>query len=366
MNMRFVLAIAAKEFRHILRDGQTLSIILTLPVVMMFLFGYALKSEIDDARVVLIDPNPSPASRMLADALEASQQYALVCIVPGGDPSALMVTYRARAVLQLSPDFGKSIEEPPVHIGAWFDGSDPATATVLRNALPGFLRNYISASTKTKLPELVRIDARFLFNPEQKSALFFVPGLMASILAMICALLTSVTITKEKESGTLANLRISRLHSPEIITGKLLPYFVIASITGIFILTIGNLVFGVYIHGNIPFLALATMAYIITNLGIGLLISTVVEKQQHAMLGSLGLTMMPTILLSGFVFPLASLPYALQVLSNIIPATWYLLIVRGIILKATTPASLTTPILVLTGMGILLLALASVRFAKEK
>jgi ABC-2 type transport system permease protein len=333
---------------------------------MMFLFGYALKSEIDNARIVLIDPNPSPASERLAEALDASRLFSLVGVVPGGNPQELLVEYRASAILQVEPGYANNLQDPPVQIGAWFDGSDPATATTLRNSLPAFLRKHLSAITGNKTPELVSVNVRFLFNPEQKSALFFVPGLMASILAMICALLTSVTVTKEKESGTLANLRISRLHSKEIIIGKLLPYFVIGSVTGIFILAIGRIAFNVPINGSVGFLATATAIYIVTNLAIGLLISTVVEKQQHAMLGALGITMMPTIMLSGFVFPIASLPKILQYLSEIVPATWYLKIVRGVILKAAESSTLSTPILVLSGMGFVLLILASRRFAKEK
>jgi ABC-2 type transport system permease protein len=366
INPRLLRAIALKEFRHILRDGQTLFIILSLPVVMMFLFGYALKSEIEDARIVLIDPHPTASSRQLAAALEANRLFTVVAVVPDGNPTELLITQRARAVLRIESDFARTLQEMPVTFGAWFDASDPATATTLRNALPGFLRGHVATQAKLELPQLVQVDARFLFNPEQESALFFVPGLMASILAMISALLTSVTVTKEKERGTLANLRISMLRSPEIIAGKLLPYFVIAAVTGVLILAIGRVAFGVQVQGSLAFLAAATSVYLIANLAIGLLISTVVAKQQHAMLLSLGITMMPTIMLSGFIFPLASLPLPLQALSKVIPATWYLQIVRGVILKGAGLAELYLPVLVLAGMGALLLTMASVRFAKEK
>lgn len=365
MNLRFLLAIAGKEFRHILRDGQTLFIILSLPVIMMFLFGYALKSEMEDAPFVLVDPLPSAQSRQLASALDASRLYALVAVERAGEAAELMQVHRARAVIRLEPDYAKSLEESPIRIMAWIDGSDPATATTLRNALPGFFRNHISGVTGKAIPEIIHVDTRFLYNPEQRSSLFFVPGLMATILAMISALLTSVTVTREKESGTLQNLRISKLHSREIILGKLMPYFVIATATGTLILTVGYYAFDVVVQGSLSFLALATAVYLVANLGIGLLISTVVQKQQHAMLLALGITMMPVIMLSGFVFPLASLPKVLQWLSMVLPATWYLQMVRGVILKASTPEMLAQPFVILGVMAILFLVLASVRFAKE-
>lgn len=366
MRLRFLLAVALKEFRHILRDGQTLFIILSLPVVMMFLFGYALKSEIEDARVVLVVPTPSIESRQLASALDANRLFSLAGIESAGSPAELMLSYRARAVVRVESEFSKALQETPVHITIWLDGSDPATATTLRNALPGFFRKHLSSVMKSKIPEIVSVDSRFLYNPDQKSSLFFVPGLMATILAMISALLTSVTITREKESGTLQNLRISRLRSRDIILGKLVPYFVIAAATGSLILSVGYFAFDVSVQGSLFLLALATTIYLVANLGIGLFISTVVKKQQHAMLLALGITMMPVIMLSGFVFPIASLPMALQWLSKILPATWYLQMVRGIILKASEFEMLFTPMVTLAGMAILFLSLASIRFAKEK
>jgi len=365
MNPNRLVAVAAKEFHHILRDGQTLFIIVSLPVVMMFMFGYALKSEIEDAPIVLIDPHPSPASRILAQALEANSQFHVVEVVAAGDPEKILVRTRARAIIRIDADYEKNITEGGAQVSVLLDGSDPAMATTLRYAIPGFFHAHIAQALQQKVPEVVHVDTRFLYNPEQKSALFFVPGLMATILIMIGALLTSVTVTREKESGTLSNLRISNLHAGEIILGKLTPYFVIASVSGFFILLVGRLVFDVHIRGNSGFLACSTALYLLVALGIGLLISTVVQKQQHAMLMSLGLTMMPTIMLSGFVFPLASLPYPLQILSKIIPATWYLQIVRGVVLKAASWNDLWFCALVLGVMAVVLLVLASARFSRE-
>lgn len=366
MNLQRLKAVALKEFRHIWRDGQTLFIMLSLPVVMMFLFGYALKSEIEEVRIVVVEPVPSMAGRELVQALEASRQFKVVEVVSSGGPDSLMQCFRARVVLALPVDYARALQEAPVQFAVWLDGSDPGTATTLRNVLLPFLRNHVINITRQEMVSLVKLETRFLFNPEQQSALFFVPGLMATILAMIGALLTSITVTKEKESGTLANLRISSLGSAEIILGKLLPYFVIAAGTGVLIMGVGRAAFGVVIHGSTFFLALSTALYLLTALGIGLMISTVVNKQQHAMLLALGITMMPTIMLSGFVFPVASLPKFLQVLSRLLPATWYLEIVRGVVLKASGWQELTRNVGILAVMAMGLLCLATVRFKKEK
>lgn len=363
--MDLTLAMAKKEFRHILRDGQTLFIILTLPVIMMFLFGYALKSEIENARVVLITPNSSTATRSFVAAIHANHLFQVVFQTTSGDPHSLMIQQRAQAVIQLEPRYTQSLQEPPISINAWLDGSDPATATTLRNALPAFFASHLNQYFPSDFTGRTQINTRFLYNTEQKSSLFFVPGLMATLLAMISALLTSVTVTREKETNTLQNLRISKLRAHHIIMGKLIPYFFIATATGILILAVGFIFFDVVPQGSLSLLALTTFIYLLANLGIGLFISTLVQRQQHAMLLALGITMMPVIMLSGFIFPIASLPFPLQGLSKILPATWYLQIVRGIILKASGWGNLSTPIVILTAMAVLWVTLSSIRFAKE-
>ncbi len=365
MNLLHLGSVARKEFRHVWRDGLTLAIIVTLPVVMMFLFGYALKSEIEDARVVVIDPRPDDQTRSLVQALDRNRQFAVAAVERGGNPDDLMVRHRARAVLQIPTGYSRSREDGPATIGMVLDGTDPAIATTLSAALPAFFREHFTTRNRLEPTELVETSPRFLFNPDQKSALFFVPGLMATILAMIGTMLTSVAVVREKETGTMANLRLSNLTPAEIVVGKLAPYFLIAAGTGAVIMLVGWLGFGVVPRGSLTLLAATTSLYLLVALALGLLFSTLVERQQHAMLIALGATMMPTIMLSGFVFPRASQPVALQVLSWAIPATWYLQIVRGIVLKASTLRELWFPAAVLAGQGVLILTLASRRFSRR-
>ncbi|HSQ42125.1 MAG TPA: ABC transporter permease [Fibrobacteraceae bacterium] len=365
MNLRSIRAVAIKELLHIVRDGQTLGILISLPVIMMFLFGYALKSEIEEAPIVFMDPASSAESTALRNALEASRQYHVVAVVSGGEAESLLVQYRARAVVCLDVDYARQIRNDGAQISVVLDASDPAVATTLRNALPMFFQKHLSQELGSNIPSLVRVDSRFLFNPDQKSALFFVPGLMAAILAMVGTLLTSVAITREKELGTLANLRISRLHPVDIILGKILPYFLVAAVDGLLILSVGRWAFGVHIQGDAVFLAGATALYLVVALAFGLLISTLVRRQQQAMLLALGVTMMPTIMLSGFIFPLASLPWPLRWLSCVVPATWYLEIVRGVVLKAATWQDLGQPVSIVGGMALFFLVIAVRRFSRE-
>lgn len=360
-----LMVVARKELRHVWRDGQTLSMILALPLVMMFLFGYALKSEIEDARVVVIDATPSDASRALVSSLEASRQFSVAAVVASGVPEELVELHRSRAVLHLPASLDAPPEDPPRAIGILLDGSDPATATTLRAALPGFLRSHLGEREGSPRVELVELSTRHLFNPDQESALFFVPGLMATLLAMIGTLLTSVAIVREKELGTMTNLRLSDLRASEIVVGKLAPYFLIAAFTGVFILLVGRVAFGVQVVGSLVLLAACTALYLVVALAMGLLVSTMVAKQQHAMLAALGITMMPTILLSGFVFARSSLPPPLWGLSCAVPATWYLQIVRGIILKGSTLRELLVPLGALAAQAVVLLSLASFRFSKD-
>jgi ABC-2 type transport system permease protein len=186
------------------------------------------------------------------------------------------VDYRARAVVELPVDYARLRDDAPLPIGFVYDGSDPATATTLQAALPAFFRLHFTGRNRIEATELVTAGTRYLYNPQQESALFFVPGLMATILAMIGTLLTSVTVTREKELGTMTNLRLSSLTASEVIVGKLAPYFAIASCVGVFILLIGRLAFGVVAQGSYGLLAWTTGLYLLVSLGIGLFISTVV------------------------------------------------------------------------------------------
>jgi ABC-2 type transport system permease protein len=363
-SLKRVSVVARKEFYHILRDPQTLVIVILMPVLMMFLYGYALNADIRDARVAVEWTASSTAGREIVARLDASHFFAVPGTVnPSADPLEVFRAHDTRALLRLPPDLDAALRRPGgADLQIIVDGSDPAVGNAMRSATNAAVSQILFDHLGMKPPRILDARSVILYNPEQRSALFFVPGLMAVILLMISALLTSIAITREKETGTLGQLLITPLRPREIMAGKLLPYVVLACLDGLLILTVGWLAFGVRIAGNPLFLAGASLIYIFTALCIGLFISTLAKRQHHAMLMALGATLMPTVILSGFIFPVSGMPVPLQFISQIIPATHYLQIVRGVILKGVGIVQLWQPLLILTGQGLLLLGLSIRKF----
>lgn len=363
--MQRLSAIIFKEFRHIVRDWQTLIIVLAMPIVMMFLYGYALDVTIKDVPVIIENPSPSPENTNLINAINNSELFNVIGVTTVADnPEELFRQHRIKALFRIPVRYAADMHIPgnvPA-IQVLIDGSDQNTGTVIRNAVEGMLQKELLNEQHIKRPPGIQVCQTILYNPQQKSALYFVPGLMAMILMMISSLLTALAVTREKELGTMEQLLVTPLSPLEIIIGKLLPYIVLAAIDGILILGMGELVFGVRIQGSGLLLACASGIYIFTALALGLLVSTVAQKQEHALLIVLPITMLPTMMLSGFIFPLTSLPWVLQALSRIVPATYFLQIIRGIMLKGIGLHVLWQPIAVLFGMGIVLTLLSIKKF----
>jgi len=361
---RRIVAIATKELRHIMRDWQTLMVILILPMFMMFLFGYALTLDIIEVPVLIEDPSPSQESVHIARAIDATTLFRVAGSVRvASDPVRVFKEQHVKAIVRFPPQFAADLAsgaQAPVQV--LIDGSDPNTGTILRNAVESLVLKAALEVLGIKQPKIVTIDQRVLYNQEQKSALYFVPGLMAIILLMISALLTSLAITREKELGTIEQLLVSPLRPGEIVLGKIIPYIVLAAIDGTLILLVGYGAFGVRVAGSLLFLAAASVVYIFTSLAIGLLISTIAKKQQQAMLIVLPATILPTIILSGFIFPLASLPFALRCISAVVPATYFLEIIRGVILKGVGLSVLWRPLAVLGAIGLFLVAVSVKKF----
>ncbi len=360
-------AISRKEVRHILRDWQTLVIVLIMPVMMMFLYGYALNADVRDLPVAVEAPSPSPEARQIAAKLDAGLLFEVEARAQAlSDPAELFRAEGVRALFRFPAGFARDLRRPGgARVQVLVDGSDPTVGATIRNAAEPLLMDAVLDVLRVEPPRALDVRTLILYNPEQRSALFFVPGLMAVILLMISALLTSIAIAREKELGTMGQLLVSPLRPLEIMVGKLLPYIVLAALDGMLILAVGRIAFDVEVAGSYGLLAAASLAYIFTALSIGLLISTVARRQQHAMFMALGATLMPTVLLSGFIFPVDSMPLPLQALSKIIPATWFLEVVRGIILKGVGIPELWKPLLILCLEGTALMA-ASIRKFKVK
>ncbi|NOX36879.1 MAG: ABC transporter permease [Calditrichaeota bacterium] len=358
-----IAAIALKEFWHILHDPRSLTIIFLLPVIQLIMFGYALNLEIQKVELAIIDLDRTPASRELIQHFEGSPFFEVMAFrAPISQIETLFLRRKARAVLIIPADYSRQRQQgTTVDLQLIIDASDPNAAINISN----YCQQIVEAVPTTRLappPAPFEVKSTIWFNPDMKSAYFFVPGLLALLLVMISALLTSVAITREKETGTLEQLLVSPVTPVEIILGKVIPYVLLAFLDGVGILLIGVFVFQVPFTGSAVLLAFLTLLYIITALSLGLMISTVTSTQQVAMMAAQSATLLPTLFLSGFIFPLRSLPWILQLISYIVPARYYLVIVRGIMLKGNTLPQLITPALFLMGLSTVLLIIAGKRF----
>ncbi len=364
MNAKRLFTISSKEVRHIFRDWQTLVVVLIMPVMMMFLYGYALNSDSREVPVAVELPFPTSESQAIVQKIDATTLFKIVGTTTAiENPAEFFRQMQVHALIRFPADFSANLHRPGgTKVQVLIDGSDPNLGTLIRNAAEPLLLSTTLQVMHIEQPKVLDIRSLVLYNPEQKSSMFFVPGLMAIILLMISALLTSVAIAREKELGTMGQLLVSPLLPLEIIIGKIIPYIFLAAADGGLILLVGRFIFGVHVAGSLPLLYACSLIYIFTALSIGLLISTLAKKQQHAMFIALGATMMPTVLLSGFIFPVESMPINLQILSKIIPATYFLEIVRGIILKGIGLVELWKPILVLAFEGLVLMTISIRKF----
>jgi ABC-2 type transport system permease protein len=371
-------AIARKELKHIVRDPRTLWIIFILPNLMMFLFGYAIDLDLKNIRLALCDLSRTPESRVLADALGASRYFSIV--ERFDDPSqvdGLFQRRAARAAVVIPRDFASTLErEREAPVGITVDGSDANSAAIVQNYLETFIatRSGIAggggragaaaragAGAASALSP-VSLRATVFYNRELDSTQFIVPGLVAIVMMLLGALLTSVTIVRERETGTLEQILVSPVRPFEIIAGKVLPYLGLAVCIASMIVAVGHFWFHVPFVGSKAALMLYGILYLSSALSLGLLISTLVSTQQVAMMLSMMLTMLPTIMLSGFIFPLASIPKVLRLLADVIPATHFLVIIRGVVLKGNGPRDLWPQILALAAIAAILMSLAISRF----
>lgn len=361
INSRFI-PLMRKEFLHIFRDRRSLAILFMMPLLMMFVFGYAIDMDVKHIRLGICDLSRTPESRALIETVAASPYFDVV--VRYADPrntAGLFEQRVIRAAVIIPRNLSRALAGAgPASVGIITDGTDANTATLARNYLEGLLLNRSLWADETAQP--VRIRTRILYNPDMESAHFVVPGIVALLLIMIGALLTSVTIAREKETGTMEQILVSPIRPYEVVLGKAAPYLVLASGIAVFIIVFGHLWFRVPMLGSWFHLMIACLLYLVTALAIGLLISTLVATQQVAMMLSLVATLLPSVMLSGFVFPVASMPRPLQVVSQLIPATHFLVIIRGIMLKGNGPLELWPSVLAMMAVGVLFIGIAIRRF----
>jgi len=366
-------AFVQKEFRHILRDRRTLLILFGMPVVQVLLFGFVLSTEIRNAAVAVLDPSKDAESVALTNKLISSGYFHLEKTLDS--PAELDAAFRTgeiKMAIVFPPDFARSLSEPaaehapPITLQLIGDASDPNTATTLIHYANAIIVDYQQdKAIKSGVghpSSFIVTQTRMRYNPEQKGVFSFVPGVMTLILMLVSAMMTSITIAREKELGTMEVLLVSPLRPIQIILGKTAPYLVLTLINALVIVLLGIFVFGMPMHGSILLLAGECVLYMFVALSLGIFISTRAKDQMTAMfLSALGL-MMPTMLLSGFIFPRESMPMPLQVIGNAIPATHFNPIVKGIMIKGVGLEILWRQTLALGGMAVFFLALSLKNF----
>ncbi|ACG80098.1 ABC transport system, permease component (plasmid) [Phenylobacterium zucineum HLK1] len=362
MNLRRLLAFSRKEVLEISRDPFTIGVALFMPVLMLFLFVYGISLDVENAPLVVVDQDKSPASREL-QARFLNSGYFKLKAAPDDARSAEHALMRGetRAALFIPKDFGRRLAEgqsAPVQLIV--DGTYASSAAILSAygrailyAFPGELRSS------------VRPEVRVWYNPQLRSRNFIVPGLFAVILMAFPPLLTALAVSREKELGTIAQIYASPLTKGEFITGKLLPYAGIAFVELLIVFAGGLLWFQVPVRGSFALLVAVGLLYVVCTVSIGLLVSTLVRTQLAAMLVALILTMMPAFLFSGFVYPIFTMPKAFQVYSAAFPTPYFLDVSRGIVLRGSGLAELWPSILVIAGYTIVVCVLAAWRFNKR-
>ena len=359
--MRAFLGFVRKETLHLLRDRQTLAILILFPVVQVLIFGFAVRTDVRDIQIAIIDPTPDVATNELRERVAASDRFKVVWV--GSSGAELEMRFREgtiRQALVLPREVERKIgrgDSLPMQLIT--DGSDPNTAGIMMGYATAIVQRWYRDAVPSGGSLQIEPQVRMRYNPTLESAHLFVPGLVAFVLTIVSALMTAISITREKETGTMEMLLVSPIRPRAIVAGKVIPYIVLGFVSVLLVLAAARMVFGVPLRGSIVLLLAESVLYIITALALGILISTKVPNQRTAMIAALAGLMMPTLLLSGFIFPIDSLPTVLQWLSNIVPAKWFLTIVRGIMLKGAGLATLWQETLILIGMTIFLLVKGS-------
>jgi ABC-2 type transport system permease protein len=334
-------------------------------VVQVLIFGFAVRTDVRDISIAIVDPTPDVATLELRERIEASDRFHIYDVA--SSTHRLDLQFRrgvVRQALVLPTDVERRLgrgDSLPVQLLT--DGSDPNTGGVMLGYASAIVQRWYRELVPGGGPLRIETAARMRYNPTLESAHLFVPGLVAFVLTIVSALMTAISISREKETGTMEMLLVSPIRPRAIVAGKVMPYIVLGFVSVLLVLAAARSVFGVPLRGSLVLLLAESGLYIVTALALGIVISTKAPNQRTAMIAALAGLMMPTLLLSGFIFPIDSLPWPLQWLSNLVPARWFLTIVRGIMLKGAGIATLWQETLILVGMTLFLLVNGSRRLA---
>jgi len=374
MNIRLV-SILRKEFIQIIRDKRTLVISLLIPIIQLFLLGYSATSDIRNVPLAVFDQCRCAESRSLVDAYRAANYFKLAYMVGSENEIRLLIEQgKARAGLIIPPDYNTALAEGKATVAFILDGSD---ATAGSTALAAATLIGQSQATQLMIQRLERsginasnfqpplqVQTRVWYNPDLVSSYFMIPGVIGMILYAITSILTATSVVRERERGTIEQLIVTPIRPWELVIGKILPYAILAFIDTLEVLAIGHWWFGMPVRGNLSLILACSGLMVLSGLGIGLFASTIANTQQEAML-TVFMTILPSIFLSGFFFPLEAMPKFLQWISYIIPLRYYLIIIRALLIKGVGVGAIWSEILALAVFGIAIMGAAAIRFRKR-
>lgn len=363
--MKQFLSLVRKEFYHILRDRRTMFILLGMPIVQIILFGFALTNEVKNAKVAVFDQSKDIATSALTSEINASRYFDVQYNLHSY--KEIDETFRKgsiKLVIVFPENFNNDLQHfNKAQIQLVTDASDPNTANALSNYASAIIRDYETRITNDrKLPYTIKMETRMLYNPQLKGSYSMVPGVMAMVLMLVCTMMTAITIVKEKELGTMEILLVSPLQPIKIIVAKAVPYLMLSIVNIATILLLSVFVLEVPINGSLLLLAFESILFTLTCLAFGLLISASTDSQQTAMFISLTGMFLPTIMLSGFMFPIENMPLPLRIVSNFVPAKWYYSIVNAVMIKGAGIEIVWKQTLILAGIMTFLLALSIRKF----
>ncbi len=348
-----------KEFLHVFRDKRTLLIMFGLPIAQILIFGYALTNEVKNARLLVVDPTSDVVSKQLVQKIDAGSYFTVTHIEKNAQNlEKYFKNGEAQCALIFPENFLKNNVEPS-QIQIITDATDPNFAKTVINYLTAIIVDFIQQPSDGQQATMtIKSEVRMLYNPSLSGAMNFVPGVIAMIMMIVCTTLASVSVVREKETGTMEVLLVSPVRPIYVLISKAVPYFVLSVAIFIVIMLISNLMMGIPIRGSLLIISLINVVYILTCLAFGLMISNVTASQSGAMMISIVAIMLPVLLFTGFLFPLENMPLIFQWIANVIPARWYFLIIQSVMLKGLGLVDVWMELSILLGMMVLLLVIS--------
>ncbi len=362
-----LLAVGRKEFRQILRDRRTLMILLVFPAFVLVLFGYALSFDIRNIALAVDDRDGTPESRELVSAFVNSGYFNFVASAHApAEIDRLMDANRARAVLVISEGFARRVRSgESAEVQVLINGDNANTATTVLGYASTILRSVSAQYRLAPIQMPVEVEPRIWYNPELRSSLFLVPGLIAYIAMLTAMVATALSVVREKEHGTMEQVRMAPISTGQFVVGKTVPYLAISLVSSVLIVLVSGAMFGLPMRGSWWLLLLTLTLFLMGALGTGLLVSTIANTQEVAFQMALLLAFLPTFLLSGFIFPISNMPAFIQVITHIIPARYFLVALRGIVLKGLGVPVIWPQLAALAIYTAGVLALSAVRLTRE-